>query len=65
MAKYEACPRCGGQLIGWNDSDISCLQCGHVVYPSNRLGSNLLGRYVETEPDKPGLPDAPKNRTPE
>ena len=65
MAKDEACPRCGGQLIGWNDSDTSCLQCGHVVYPSNRLGSSLLGRYVDIEPDKSEPPNAPKTRTPE
>ena len=65
MARQEACPRCGGQLIGWNDSDTSCLQCGHVVYPSNRLGSNLLGRYVDTEPGKPEPPNALKNQTPE
>lgn len=52
-------------MIGWNDSDTSCLQCGHVVYPSKRLGLNLLGRYVDIEPDKPEPPNALKTRTPE
>ena len=65
MVKHEACPRCEGQLIGWNDSDTSCLQCGYVVYSSNRLGSNLLGRDVDIEPDNPQPPNTQKTRTPE
>ena len=56
MVRHEACPRCGGQLIGWNDSDTSCLQCGHVVYSSNRLGSNLLQHDVDIDPDKLNRP---------
>jgi len=65
MVRHEACPRCGGQLIGWNDSDTSCLQCGHVVYRSDRLGSNLLEHDVDIDPDKPEPLTAQKTRAPE
>ena len=65
MVRHEACPHCGGQLIGWNDSDTSCLQCGHVVYPSNRLGSNLLEHDVDIDPAKTEPPNTRKTRTPE
>ena len=65
MTRHEACPRCGGQLIGWKDSDTSCLQCGHLVYTSNRLSLNLLEHDVDIESDKPEPPNTHKTRTPE
>ncbi len=65
MVRHEACPHCRGQLMGWNDSDTSCLQCGHVVYPSNQLGSNLLEHDVDIDPDKTERPNTQKTRTPE
>ena len=65
MSRPNPCPHCGGQLIGWSDSDTSCLQCGHVVYPSNRLGWNLLERNVDIDPDKTEPPNTQKTRTPE
>lgn len=46
MVDHERCPRCGGQLIGWNDAEVSCLQCGHVPYQSvhTALGLELPER---------------------
>lgn len=37
MIGHNPCPRCGGQLLGWNDVEKSCLQCGHIVYSRNPL----------------------------
>jgi hypothetical protein len=37
MVRHNPCPRCGGQLLGWNDIEKSCLQCGHIVYHGNPL----------------------------
>lgn len=65
MARHDPCPRCGGQLIGWNSSDTSCLQCGHIVYPRSPLGVGLLRLSSDLEREgeqKP--PAARKTRTP-
>ena len=37
MARHNPCRRCGGQLLGSNDIEKSCLQCGHIVYHRNPL----------------------------
>ena len=66
MVRHEPCPRCGGQLIGWNDSDTSCLQCGHVVYPRSTWSSELLGQDIDLEREaEPVPPDGRKRRKPE
>lgn len=47
MARHNPCPRCGGQLIGWNSPDTSCLQCGHIVYRrSPLLGQGRLDLHI-------------------
>ena len=58
MARHNPCPRCGGQLVGWNDPDTSCLQCGHIVYRRTALfGPERLdldvGSDDETVPHRP------------
>ncbi len=66
MAKHTPCPRCGGQLIDWNNADTSCLQCGHVVYPRSPLGVALLGLSSDVERESEQKPPNPRNtRTPE
>lgn len=41
MVDHEQCPRCGGQLIGWNEAEVSCLQCGHVPHQSVQTALGL------------------------
>ena len=67
--RHDPCPRCGGQMFGSGDTDISCLQCGHIVYPKRwspllqRLGLEI-SLEDDTEParredqpkQKPGKP---------
>ncbi len=67
MANHTPCPRCGGQLINWNNADTSCLQCGHVVYPRTPLGASLLrlSSDVERKGERNHPPEARKTRTPE
>lgn len=48
MARLNPCRRCGGQLLGWNDAEKSCLQCGHIVYHRNPLlGQGRLDLSVD------------------
>jgi hypothetical protein len=36
-------------LLGWNDVEKSCLQCGHIVYSRNPLlGQGRLDLGIET-----------------
>ncbi len=65
MARHTPCPRCGGQLIGWNDSDTSCLQCGHIIHPRSPWAADLLRHGVDLEGK--GIPKPPEeanSRTP-
>jgi hypothetical protein len=59
MARHNPCPRCGGQLIGWDGPDTSCLQCGYIAYRRTPLlGQGRLDLGVDFD-DKaaPHLPD--------
>lgn len=59
MARHNPCRRCGGQLLGWNDAEVSCLQCGHIVYHYNPLlGQGRLDLDVDSEDETvPHPPD--------
>lgn len=47
--RHNPCPRCGGQLIGWKHSDITCLQCGYVVDLRSLWTADLVGREIDLE----------------
>jgi hypothetical protein len=59
MVRQNPCPRCGGQLFGWDDAEKNCLQCGHIVYSRNPFQqSRWLGLSFDfgdkTVPHPPG-----------
>lgn len=64
MVGHNPCPRCGGQLLGWNDVEKSCLQCGHIVYRRNPLlGQGRLDLDVDFgDKTVPPTPDRGKAR---
>ncbi len=62
MVRHEACLRCGGQLIGWKDSDTSCLQCGYVAHLRSLWAADLLGREIDLE--RESGPEASKESEP-
>lgn len=58
MTGHEPCPRCGGQLLTWNNADKSCLQCGNIVYRRNPLlGQGRLDLGIDI--DDEAVPQAP------
>lgn len=58
MIGHNPCPRCGGQLLSWNDIEKSCLQCGHIVYRRNPLlGQGRLD--LDTDFDDKTVPHTP------
>ena len=63
--RARLCPRCGGQLIGWNSSDTRCLQCGHIVYPRSPPGALLRASSDFEREGEQKQPEARKTRTPE
>ena len=53
MARHEPCPRCGGQLLGWNNVEKSCLQCGNIIYRRNPLlGQGRLDVSVDFDDNR-------------
>ncbi len=62
MVRHEACPRCGGQLIDWQDSDSSCLQCGYVAHRLSSWSADLIGRNIK--PESGDEPEASEEREP-
>lgn len=59
--RYNPCPRCGGQLLGWNGAEKSCLQCGHIVYQRNPLlGQGRLDLDFDSDnSDDKAVPNTP------